>query len=178
MSNGDAAKGPAGHAYKKMWVITGVATVAILLLVFSIVRFEQKRPATLPEKIVVTLRTARFAPYSYVMSAPHGFQLKTESLHYEAGILLFRLENKGSGQSVAITEQPLPPVLEQQSYANAKAVPGADGKAFIQYNGTRTMGGLLSNEHAGKKTLVIITTDDPIPEETVMDLLRELRPLQ
>jgi hypothetical protein len=165
---------------KKIFLIAaGVAVVAIAVVGFVILKpwqYTALKVAGLPA--ATTSQIKNFQPYFYQDAAPHSFSVDEKSVSYKEGVLFATLRDN-TRHSVALTQQELPESLANQSRDNFDKVDGADGEAYITYEGTKMVGGLFSKpDSKGKRTLVLLVANEPIELTTMEDLLRSLRPLK
>lgn len=116
-----------------------------------------------------------FEPYYFTSGLPEGFSAVSNSFKYSNEVLIFKIENKSKNQNITITQQKAPPEIANRDFPNAEEVKGVDGKAYIQYDGTRVMGGLITTKHGNNQTFIIINSTDPLSKQTLEDLLRSLR---
>jgi hypothetical protein len=156
-----------------------IVSIAILLAVtaglglWTLLTKSRQNNASLPSG--VTSQINDFTVYYYSKKIPGNYTLAENSVSVQQGMLFATLRND-SGETIALTEQKLPPSLASQSRQNFEAVKGADGEAYITYQGSKMAGGLFSNEQNGVRTMVILVANDPIEKSSMEDLLRGLRP--
>lgn len=169
---------------RKVLTIAGAAVVVLALIAVGIFMWhpwqrEQNTGTTHTLPTTVTSKITTFKPYFYKDNLPGGYTLDPTTIDYSAseGVLFATLKN-GKGNTIAFTQQGLPDNLANQTREQFQKVMGADGEAYITYQGSKMVGGLFSNAQNGKRTLTLLVANDPIEESVMSDLLRGLRPIQ
>ena len=161
---------------KTTWLLLSAAALLALIVIVPFLTKPWRQGSNVLSA-TVTSQINDFEPYYFATDIPGGFTLNEKTVTYNKGVLFFQLENSTRGQIISVTEQLLPEAVANNAYSKAEVVNGADGKAIISYEGTRTMGALFSAKQHNTQTLVLITTSNPIAKETVGDMLRALRPM-
>lgn len=165
----------AAQSNTRLKILLAITASLLILTLASAAYFIHpwsRAPKNPPLPEIITAQTS-FPVYYFVGAPPDSMKLDPTSVSYSTGLLIFKLHSADGSKTVTVTEQALPPNLENTTVQGKEKIDGADGNATLGFDGTRTIGYLLNKD---KKTFVIINASSA-ETDTIKDLLRGLRPL-
>lgn len=156
----------------RKWVFA-VAIITFLVVGFIVLSSSRSSESSLPNPTVD--QASKFMTvYYYTGPPPYDFELEQSSVSLSGAFLTFKIKNDRR-QSIVFTQQPLPSDLHNSTVQSGEKVEGAPGSATVTFKEGRVIGTLLSND---KKTMVVANSSDGIESSTMMDLMRNLKPLK
>ena len=156
----------------RIWTFSVCALLVLgIAVMFFIVRPAQKNDYAVPQAVI---KIANFTPYFYKGPIPGKFTASKADTSYISDVLLIRLSND-KNQTVIMTQQALPEDLAMSEVVGTETIPGAPGSVIFSSKDGRTTATLFTTD---KKTMILLNTSDPLPANTLKDLLRALEPLR
>ncbi len=158
---------------KRRELVLGLAILCVAMSGVLLYWFLVQPQAKTKTNEALSQEFAKLNP-DFPIYSPAGFlkdkNYEVEKVAYSDGILSFRVvdaENKG----IVISEQSVPPELEQSIPQGGEQVKTHVGTATVNLLSDRTTAIVIANN----KTLVSISTDTSIPIDDLRNILRSLQ---
>lgn len=148
-------------------VIIFVAFVSIATLAF---RHHTQSPAQIDQETIKQING--FKPYYFKSGFQTDYKLKSETVQYSNGVLVFQIQNP-DGKTIAFTEEATPSGYDISMLKADKKYTNGYGQVFITDAAFRTTGALFTDD----KTWILVNSPQAVGAELIEQVLNALQPV-